>query len=235
MCGRYAFFSPAEAVRNVFRVDARLNLEPRYNVCPTDRMPVIRLSRDGTERVVATARWGLVPAWAEDTRVAHKAINARAERVATANLYRSAFKRRRCLVPADGFYEWQPASKSSNTTLEKLAAGKKQPYYIHRADGGLLAFAGLWEIWTDPDGEIVDSYTIITTTPNATMAELHNRMPVILDPEDFDAWLDPTAGGEELLKPCPDEWLTTYPVSTYVSKARNEGRECIEPAAIRRQ
>jgi putative SOS response-associated peptidase YedK len=165
-------------------------------------------------------RWGLVPFWATDVSVGDKMINARAETVARLNSYREPFKRSRCVIPATHFFEWQRQER-----------GPKVPHAIKRVDGAPLAFAGLTSRWTNREsGEVVESCTIITTTPNAVMEPLHNRMPVILDDGAIDAWLEPdqdTAILHSLLAPCPDEWLTAYPVATLVNSPRNQGPELI--------
>lgn len=218
MCGRYAFYSPAEAVRDTFRVDARLNLQPRYNVAPTDTVAVVRQAREIDTHELAMLRWGLIPFWAKDKKIGYATINARAETVATKPAFREAFKHRHCLVPANGFYEWK-----------KISGQKaKQPYHIVPSEGGLLAFAGLWERWGDADGDLIETFSIITTEANEVMASIHHRMPVILAADDFARWLDSNAGAEELLRPCPAEWLDVYPVSSYVGKAGNEGEDCIK-------
>jgi putative SOS response-associated peptidase YedK len=169
-------------------------------------------------REMAIARWGLVPLWAKELPK-HQPINARAETVPTGGMFRQAFARRRCLVPADGFYEWQGAKPP------------KQPYFIHQPDDGQFAFAGLWERWRETkDADPVDTFTIITTTPNELMATIHNRMPVILKPDDYAAWLDgstPPDRLKSLLAPYPDEW-EAYPVSTHVNNPKNDDPECVE-------
>jgi putative SOS response-associated peptidase YedK len=166
-------------------------------------------------------RWGLIPSWAKDASIGNKLANARAETVAEKPAFRSAFKRRRCLIPASGFYEWKPV------------AGRKQPYYIRPADDGLFAFAGLYEVWSSPEG-LLHTCTVLTTDANALMREIHNRMPVIVAPEDYRRWLDPGnttgAGLGKLLAPYPAEHMLAYPVSTRVNNARNEDPALIERA-----
>jgi putative SOS response-associated peptidase YedK len=166
-------------------------------------------------------RWGLVPFWAEDPKIGYRLINARAETAATKPSFRSAFKSRRCLVVADGYYEWQ-----------KLDAKMKQPFYIHMKAGKLFAFAGLWDRWTPPAGEAVESCTILTTDANELNRPIHDRMPVIVDPADFGTWLTPTEGPDvlqELIRPYPSESMEAHPISTYVNNPRNQGPECIKP------
>ena len=204
-------------------------LEPRFNIAPTQMVPIVRdvpgrplqimRETDGTRELV-TAHWGLIPAWARDAAIGSKMINARAESVAEKPAFRAAFRARRCIVPASGFYEWR-----------RRGSGPKQPYLIRRKDGAPMGFAGLWESWTDPQtGEVTTTCTIITCAPNALMAELHDRMPVILDPAEYGAWLDPAQGGLELLRPCPEDWLEAMPVSTRVNSPRNDDASIIQPA-----
>jgi putative SOS response-associated peptidase YedK len=219
VCGRYAQFTPPEAIAEIF--DATLDIAdvgPRYNAAPMQWLPVIR-QRPSGERVMQTLRWGLLPSWAKDETIANRLINARAETLSEKPSFRTAYRKRRCIVPADGFYEWA-----------KRPDGK-QPYYIHASDGSILAFAGLWERWTRPDdGESIDSFTIVTTAANDRMRALHARMPAILAPEDLARWLDPASTLEttsELLGPCPDELLALHPVTRAVGNVRNEGPELI--------
>jgi putative SOS response-associated peptidase YedK len=171
--------------------------EPRYNVAPTQTVPIVKTKDAGWES--ALVRWGLIPAWARDAKIGYRLINARADTVATKPSFRSAFKRRRCLVPADGFYEWQKAGKG------------KQPFYIHRKDEEPFAFAGLWEAWENPeDGKEIQSCSLVTTEANALMAPIHDRMPVILDSATCDRWLDADEPANDLLrllKPFPREEL----------------------------
>jgi putative SOS response-associated peptidase YedK len=223
MCGRYTFTVWPKRLATHFLVpEAELPFGPRYNVAPTQELPIIRQPVDGG-RVLAFARWGLIPSWAKDAKIGNRLINARGETVATMPSFRSAFKARRCLVPADGFYEWH-----------KLASGGKQPFYLHFGDRRPFAFAGLWEHWQSPDGELVDSYTILTTGANAVMKPIHDRMPVILDPADYDRWLDPTRHQADalapLLRPYEGDGLIATPVGTFVNNPRHEGAECLAAA-----
>lgn len=220
MCGRYSITTPLEAMRGLFDFTGTPNLRPRYNVAPSQDVPIVRLRENGAGREIAQVRWGLVPGWARDLSISAKLINARAESVAGKPSFRSAFKRRRCLVPADGFYEWQNRG------------GDKQPYRIARPDGGAFAFAGLWERWRAPGGGTVESCTILTTQANATLAPIHGRMPVVLDPGAYGPWLDAAAEPERLhalLVPAPDELLTAYAVSPRVNNVRNDDAGCIAP------
>ena len=223
MCGRFASTSPPGALASYFGAEAPADPDseatPDYNVAPTRDVATVRV-RERIRRL-DYLRWGLVPRWAKDLRIGSKMINARAETIATKNAYRSAFKRRRCLVAADGFYEWR-----------RLDDKTKQPMYIHRADGDPLAFAGLHERWTDAEGlREIHTCTIITTTPNDMMAPIHDRMPVLLAPRDWERWLDPANEDvdelQPLLIPAPDELLTAYAVSTEVNNVRNNHADLI--------
>jgi len=223
MCGRYSITQPVEAIQHVFEVAERPNLPPRYNVAPTQDVPVVRRGEDGARRL-ALLRWGLIPFWAEDAGIGSRMINARAESAAHKNAFRAAFRRRRCLIVADGFYEWKkPDSKG----------GRKQPYRVTLTDGGPFAFAGLWERWRDPSsGETVESCTILTTDANEALAHIHPRMPVILDPASFETWLDPSTDPRDaraLLGPCPDRHVTAHPVSTRVNAVANDDPGVIQP------
>lgn len=228
MCGRYAFYTPIEAVTRLFGVSEvhAHDIAPRYNVAPTQEVPIIRCSAfleppAAAPLELALARWGLVPFWARDPKIGNRMINARGETVATKPAFRAAFRKRRCLVPADGFFEWQQGP-----------AGK-QPWYIHAAGGEPLAFAGLWELWDPPEGGApLASCTIITTGANHFMRELHDRMPVILDAAGRECWLDPAAAGpalQELLAPAPEALLEAWPVSRRVNSPFNEDATLVEP------
>ncbi len=222
MCGRYAQTLPPDIVHRIFGTAGPLpNAQPSWNVAPTSRSMVVRIDDDGQRRI-DLMRWGLVPIWAKDVKIGVRAINARSEDAATKPMFRDALKKRRCLIPVDAFYEW------------KAAGDVKQPYAIGRADGTPLALAGAWERWTEPGGaEPLLSFTILTCTPNETMAAVHNRMPVILAPESWPAWLGETPATEiaGLMKPCPSEWLRVWPVSTRVNAVRNNDATLIEPIA----
>lgn len=199
-----------------------------YNVAPTRDVPVIRVRED--DRHLDYLRWGLVPRWAKDLRIGSKMINARAETVATKNSFRSAFKRRRCIVVADGFYEWK------RFEVEGSKKPLKQPMFIQRDDGDPLAFAGLYERWTDAeDLREIHTCTIITTTPNDMMSEIHNRMPVLLAPTHWEEWLDPEHQEAEdlqrLLVPAPNALLAAYPVSDSVNSVKNNDPSLIERVA----
>lgn len=219
MCGRFSQAQIAELDREVFRLLEVPPFEPRYNVAPTQAVAVVR-DAEGGERELAGLRWGLIPHWTNDPSLGNRLINARSETVERKPAFRDAFRTRRCLVPADGFYEWRRTPQG------------KQPYYLRRDDGGVLAFAGLWDRWHDPAHGPVDSVTILTTTPNDLVAPIHNRMPVILPEESYDRWLDagaPTRALKDLLAPYPARRMDAYAVSTYVNSPRNEGPECVAP------
>jgi putative SOS response-associated peptidase YedK len=205
MCGRYALHSSPEVVALAFGLSEVPAFAPRYNIAPASQVLVVR---DGG---AAFLRWGLVPRWAKDPAIGARMNNARAETVAEKPSFREAFRKRRCLIPANGFYEW------------KLEAGRKQPYYIHPTGGALFAFAGLWEQWNE-----LQTCAVITTEANASMAAVHERMPVIVSPAEYSAWL---AGGEIALRPCPDAAIAIHRVSRAVNNARNEDPRLIEPGA----
>lgn len=221
MCGRYSLTSPLESVRRLFDVAGGGNLAPRYNIAPTQLAPVVRLAEGAAGgRRLDPLTWGLVPAWAKDPSTGARLINARSETAAGKPSFRSAFRRRRCLVPADGFYEW------------KAEAGGKQPYRIAFRDDRPFAFAGLWEHWQGKDGAELESFTILTCEANALLRPLHARMPVILEPEAHARWLDPDAGGvADLLLPYAGEGLHFFPVSRRVNSPRHDDAECIRPLA----
>lgn len=223
MCGRYTLSGGERALKREFGVHAGGSaLLPRYNVAPSQAVPVVRRDPDGTRRL-DMLRWGLVPGWARDRSIGNRLINARAETVAAKPAFRSAFQRRRCLIPADGFYEW------------RALAGARQPYWIGFSDRSLFAFAGLWERWkAAEDGPFLETCTVITTDANRVVATVHGRMPVILPPGAYDAWLDPASTRESLgslLRPCSDQRMVAYPVSRRVNDPRNEGADLSEPMA----
>lgn len=223
MCGRFAFYSPDEAVVRLFDVSDMAPVEPGYNLAPTQRVPVVRAAANGQRRL-DPLRWGLVPFWAKDLSIGNRMINARAETVAEKPAFRAALRKRRCVVLANGFYEWQ------------RVGDRKRPFYITREDGEPFAMAGLWESWRErdvADAQDTETCTIITTGPNALMEQIHRRMPVILDPEPVGQWLDGDSGVAELqnlLAPYTGGGFVAVPVSTRVNNARNQGAELIEPA-----
>ncbi len=220
MCGRFTLRTKLNQVLQEFSAIAHdVEWEPRFNIAPTQQ--VLTITLDGGQRVASKRRWGLIPSWAKDMKIGNSLINARAEGVADKPAFRSAFKRGRCLVLADGFYEWR-----------KLDAKTKQPYHIRMKDGRPLAFAGLTEHWSKGEKPI-DSATIITTEANPLMAPIHDRMPVILPSDAYDVWLDSEFKGKEpllaLLKPYPQDEMIAIPVSTLVNSPRNEDPCCVNP------
>lgn len=223
MCGRFALYAPASRLRESFEVSGDdLAYAPRYNIAPLQLAPVIR-QRPSGERVAHLLRWGLVPSWARDESMATKLINARAETLAERPSFRSAYRSRRCVIPANGFYEWQ------------RIGSHKQPYFILPADSEIFALGGLWERWMQPDGEALDTFTVITTDANEAMAPIHDRMPLILAPSDLGAWLDKRTGPDvlrKLLAPCPAGGLTMYAVGLAVGNVRNEGPGLIAPLEV---
>jgi len=221
MCGRYKIVTDAQALYDAFQVEAELNAASleRYNVAPaTDQLVILS---EGGHRVARWHRWGLIPHWAKDKTIGYKTVNARGESVALKPAFRAAFRQRRCLVPATGFYEW------------KALAGGKQPYLIRLNGGELFSFAGLWETWTGPEGE-VRSFTIITTEPNELMARIHERMPAIIPRAQYARWLDPALHDPVELQPMiasyPAKEMQAVPVSAKINSARNQGAGLIEPA-----
>ena len=223
MCGRYTLHSGREALQDQFGVEFFASPEARYNIAPSQNVNIIYIKNDLLKpRVLGLAHWGLIPSWSRDAKIAQHTINARAETVAEKPSYRSAFKKRRCLIPADGFYEWQ-----------KTGDGK-QPYYIKLPDNKPFAFAGLWEVWHDPQSsEVVPSCSIITTTANAAMTAIHQRMPVILSDKDYDSWLDPEIQDanrlQNLLQHRQNHEMKIYPVSKFVNRVQNNSTACIKP------
>lgn len=222
MCGRYSLTTAPEAMRRLFDTEGPLaNLPPRYNIAPTQDAPVVRPSEGGAGRELVLLRWGLVPSWSQGPDSSYRMINARAETVHAKPAFRAAFRARRCLVPASGFFEWRGGK------------GGKQPYHIGLADGGPFAMAGLWEHWAREGAEAIESFAIIVTDANALLRPIHDRMPVIVDPADYALWLEggaeAAARARELLRPYPAEALTAYPVSPRVNTPRNDDAECIAP------
>ena len=229
MCGRYALSATAGELIEHFQLLACTEWAPRFNIAPQSSIPVIRFKPDAG-RVGQLVRWGLIPSWAEDPSLGNKLNNARGETVAEKRPFRSSFAKHRCLIPANGFYEWQAITEAGKV--------RKQPWYIHPTEPGeLFAFAGLLAAWTPPDGETVVSTCIITTGPNEVMEPIHDRMPVILQPGKFDAWLDPDNRDTDALKamlgPCAPGGMAAYPVSPVINSGRVEGPECINPIEVR--
>jgi putative SOS response-associated peptidase YedK len=213
MCTRFTLATPADDVADFFGLPDVPDLPPRYNVAPSQ--PVACVRRGGHGRWLDLLQWGLVPSWATDLKIGHSLINARAETVAEKPAFRAAFRRRRCLIPADGFYGWQHAGT------------EKQAYHFRLRDEGPFAMAGLWETWSDLFGETVETCTVITTAANRLVAVASDRMPVIIDPVEYGRWLDPTYERAEdmarLLRPYPPAAMTAVPVGSEVNSPRNEG------------
>ena len=220
MCGRISTAGlSADSLKANFDIDSAFPFTLSYNVAPTLQIPAI--IEQGNVRKLEAFRWGLIPHWVKDKNIIAAAFNARAETVAHKPLFRDAIKSKRCLVLASGFYEWQKQT------------GKKQPYYIYRADKRPLAFAGLWDVWEDDiTGEAIESCTIITTSSTHQLTKIHQRMPVVLEREVYDTWLDPEFNDTDVLQDLliapKDDVLEMYPVSSYVSNSRNDGEMCIE-------
>lgn len=219
MCGRYSITTPPEAMTRLFGISGPVrNFPARYNVAPSQPVPAV--VQVGSARELALFRWGLIPSWAKDG--VKPMINARGESVADKPSFRAAFRRRRCLLPADGFYEWH-----------RPEAGPKTPYNIRLQDGGAFAMAGIWETWMASDGSEVDTCAIITTAANKTLEPIHHRMPVILAPENWAAWLEtPETEARDLLpllRPAPDDLLEAYEISTRVNRVANDGPELLKP------
>ena len=222
MCGRFALYTPQEAVVRLFRLDDAAPLSPRYNIAPTQPVLAVRAD-EPAGREARMLRWGLVPFWAKDTGIGSRMINARGETIAEKPAFRQAFRRRRCLIPADGFYEWQKVP------------GGKQPWFISARDEVPLAFAGLWERWDNRGTEDpVESCTIVTTAANATLAPLHDRMPVILGADAWDSWLaadTPSATLLDMLRPAANDLLAARPVSRRVNSPANDGPDLVSEAS----
>ncbi len=219
MCGRYTIYTTGDELADHFGLDTAPDLAPRYNVAPTQEVPTVVVITD--RRRCRLMRWGLIPHWADDEKIGNRMINARAETVDMKPAFRKPLRRGRCLVMADGFYEW------------KKGPGGKQPFYVTRCDDAPFAFAGLWDQWDSHNAGRIESCTIITTDANELISPLHNRMPVIVDPRDYDRWLDAdlvdTRLLKEMLKPYPSDELKAYPVGKTVNSPVNESPRCIEP------
>jgi len=219
MCGRFTLSKSSEAIASAFQLNEIPQLQPQYNIAPTQPVAVILRKPEDSELQFQQLHWGLIPSWAKDPSMGARLINARAETITEKPAFRSAFRHRRCLVVADGFYEWQRQER------------KKQPYYFRLQNSQLFAFAGLWERWQSPDGEEIQSCTILTTEANDLVRNTHDRMPVILDSKDYDLWLDAAVQNTEplqqLLRSYQSEAMTSYAVSTKVNNPANNTPECI--------
>ncbi|MCG8348455.1 MAG: SOS response-associated peptidase [Chloroflexales bacterium] len=220
MCGRYSLQASGAAVAEQFQLIEVPELTPRYNIAPTQPVAVVRASANGN--TLHMLRWGLIPSWSKDSSASARMINARSETAAEKPSFRAAFKQRRCLIPANGFFEWQGKGR------------QKQPFYFQLDDSQLFAFAGLWEGWKGPDG-LVETCTILTTSANDLLQPIHDRMPVIIDPANYGLWLDSSLHDpdplQDLFQPYPAAAMRAYPVSTVVNKPANETPQCIAPLA----
>jgi putative SOS response-associated peptidase YedK len=225
MCGRYRLTAKERWLSEYFNIPAEdIDWAARWNIAPTDEVATIRQDRAEPRRIFAKMRWGMIPYWAKDMSISAKTINAVCETAAEKPVFRESMKKRRCLIPADGFYEWK-----------KIGPKKKQAYNIGMADDGLFVFAGLWDRWKDPDGKVIESCTILTTDANMLLRDIHGRMPVILQPNDYDLWLDPGVTDptkvSDLLKPFDARLMRVYPVSSTVNKVGNDGPECAQESS----
>jgi len=225
MCGRYRLTAKERYLRDHFGLDEDAHWTPRWNIAPSQPVPVVRQDKKEPKRTFALLRWGLIPYWAKDASIAFKTINAMSETAAEKPAFRDAMRQRRCLIPADGFFEWK-----------KLGPKEKQAYNIGMADDSVFAFAGLWERWRDPANEVVETCTILTTKPNPLVADVHDRMPVILIAEDYDLWLDPgvmdSARVADCLKPFDARLMKKYPVSSRVNHPINDDEDCARELPI---
>ncbi len=221
MCGRFTLTDPNVDLAVQFGLPQIPDMPPRYNIAPTQPVAAVRVAAADQAREMVMLHWGLIPFWAKDPKIGARLINARSETAAEKPSFRAAFQRRRCLVIADGFYEWQKQN------------GTKQPFFIHLRDSRPFAFAGLWERWQGPDSDLVESCTLLTTEPNDLLRLVHNRMPVILHPDDYTLWLDPTVQNRDLLQPLmrpfPPQEMEAYAVSRFVNSPNNDTLKCIEP------
>lgn len=226
MCGRFTSLLSPELLAEIFGITSAPFLVPRYNIAPTQQVPIIRAAPD-KGRILTGARWGLVPHWAKDISIGSKMINARCETVHEKSAFRLAIRNRRCIIPVSGFYEWQ--------TVE----GGKHPHYVTIRDGLPFAVAGIWETWKSPEGEAIETCAILTTVANSLMAKLHDRMPVILHRAEYDHWLDRTVNDPQELKrlyqPYPADLMQEWEVSTVVNSAAHDTEECVRPIEVSQQ
>lgn len=220
MCGRFDLHLPRELLAEIFGINIVQDIKPRYNIAPTQQVAVIRITPDGIKHL-DSLKWGLIPSWAKDPHIGSRMINARSETVDFKPAFRTALKHRRCIIPANGFYEWREVGS------------KKHPLYVKLRDESPMMFAGLWAYWKSPEYEVIESCTILTTTTNELIKPLHDRMPVILEPKDIDLWLEPNVTDPEqlkpLFKPYPSELMEMYPVSDLVNSPRNDTPDLINP------
>ena len=222
MCGRFAQRSNPKSLAREFKVAEVPNVEARYNIAPTQ--DILGVVESADEREMKFFKWGLIPSWAKDAAMGARLINARSETVEEKPAFREAFKKRRCIIPADGFYEWQ------------RTGGRKQPFFFHLRDDRPFGFAGLWDKWKSQEGKVIESCTILTTGSNEVLMPIHDRMPVILNPEDYDLWLDEDVRKsdlrQELLRPFPASEMNAYPVSTLVNNTRSQGAELVQQIEV---
>ena len=220
MCGRFALKAPPRSIQEHFHLPETVYLSPRYNIAPSQSIAVVRHLPGENFRHLDMLRWGLIPHWAKDMKIGYRLINARSETLAQKPSFRTAFKKQRCLIVADGFYEWKHSGKT------------KQPYFVNLNTGNVFGFAGLWESWKSPDGNIVESCTIITTSPNELIREIHDRMPVILHPEQYETWLQDSPSVhtlQQLLMPYPADEMEIFRVSSEVNSPQNDSPTCLVP------
>jgi len=221
MCGRFTLFEPDKMLARSFDLGEIPRLGPRFNIAPGQPVAAVRTASSGGTRELALLRWGLIPSWAKDPSIGGRLINARAETVGEKPAFRNAFRRRRCIVPANGFYEWQRRE------------GRKQPHYIRMRDGRMFAIAGLWDRWEGEDGSVAETCAILTTAANAVLAPVHDRMPMILEHGMYDRWLDISAGDpgslSPLLVPFPPEEMVAFPVGFRVNDPSVDDEGCIAP------
>jgi putative SOS response-associated peptidase YedK len=221
MCGRYLITSAPEAMRQLFQYPELPNFPPRYNVAPTQPIPIVRLHEG--RRQFALVRWGLIPSWVKDPKTFSLVLQARSDSVLDKPSFKNAMKRRRCLIPADGFYEWNEDTR--------------RPYVVRPKHGGPVAFAGLWECWIGPNGEELETAAVITTDANKTLHPIHHRMPAVIPPEAFDLWLDcrnvDANTAAALLGPAPEDLFEAYEISTAVNRVTNDHPGVLEPARAR--
>ena len=224
MCGRFTLRKAPEEIAEHFGVDDVPEFAPRFNIAPGQDVATVFVPEAEQDSSLALRRWGLIPSWAKDEKIGNRQINARVETVSEKPAFRAAFRKRRCLVPSDGFYEWSGA------------ASPKQPFHIELEGGEVFGFAGLWERWRNPAGEVIESCTLLTTEANSTLGDLHKRMPVIVDPVNYALWLDPDVSDPALLKPAVEgalaDALRFYPVSLRVNDTRRDDPQCLDVADI---
>jgi putative SOS response-associated peptidase YedK len=218
MCGRFILISSGKNLAEHFGLVTEPEISPRYNIAPTQEVAAIRLGSENIGKSLTYLKWGLVPFWAKDSSIGSSLINARCETVSQKPAFRAAFKSRRCLIPANGFYEWMKMED------------RKQPYLIQLVDGSPFAFAGLWERWKNQEGIVLESCAIITTVSNDLLKPIHDRMPVIISRNDYDSWLSQNIPGQELCRPYPSSEMTCFPVNPKVNRASYDKPDCIEPA-----